>query len=501
MHFTFTTMVPRLVVKPGLVWLFLFVPALCYYMSTRLRSLGLFRSSTYGQVVPTSVVLVAGPMSSLSSSSYSSCPACREAIRGKHSLGLYLRPESSPPSSSPVGGAGAIIDDQFVATLRYPLRQVQEDFESIVATTWKEDEELGRGYLLLSTNGAGRGKIFRWETGGGPIAIGRTLHLKDAGCRSGLYRACNNHDDDDKTKTGSGGIAVDTSQEPSRLIVAEYGEGRIVRLEENGARTPLVIGLEEGGGATTNRLSEPFQLLFTPYGDLMILDRRNSSSASGDKIWILPRVADIPPLPSLAVSREAHAWTQVLNGKGLKVKDGSTKRIPLPKTFFEPKDGGRLGGMVLSLSGERLLVTTQQGSSVLVVSLPLLDDLDQADEEDDDDDKDGKEDDPSRKILSRQSTILLDYSEHATIAGAGAIETDEKGNLYLAIDDGVLVLSEDRLVLAKISIDSSVNSKAQIVDLTIGSDKFLYVSTESTLSRLRVDSGPLEIKKELLIKA
>jgi hypothetical protein len=46
---------------------------------------------------------------------------------------------------------------------------------------------------------------------------------------------------DNNSIVGSGGIIVDHWHEPPRLVVAEWGEGRIARLEENGARTPLVI--------------------------------------------------------------------------------------------------------------------------------------------------------------------------------------------------------------------------------------------------------------------
>ena len=130
-------------------------------------------------------------------------------------------------------------------SLRFPLYLVA-DFaaDSVVATTWMHDEDLGRGYLLISTKTA-RGKIYQWETGGGPIVIGRTLHLNDSGCRSNLYKKCISGTskaaeirDADDGKNGSGGIVVDTfsSDSSNRLIVAEYGEGRVVRLEKNGAR-------------------------------------------------------------------------------------------------------------------------------------------------------------------------------------------------------------------------------------------------------------------------
>ncbi|KAG7357641.1 hypothetical protein IV203_002329 [Nitzschia inconspicua] len=128
-------------------------------------------------------------------------------------------------------------------------------------------------------------EIHQRETGGGPIAIGRTLHLQDSGCRSNIYKNCTRLQSN--LHFGSGGIADDTttnnvesSSSPPLLLVAEYGEGRITRLEDNGARTPLVIQVaassntdNDGDSKRRRRLCEPFQLLVTPYKDLMILER------------------------------------------------------------------------------------------------------------------------------------------------------------------------------------------------------------------------------------
>jgi hypothetical protein len=67
--------------------------------------------------------------------------------------------------------------------------------------------------------------------------------MAESGCRSNLHKHCinNNVNTDDDTTTGSGGIIIDFLHEAQRLIVAKWGEGRITRLEENGARTPLII--------------------------------------------------------------------------------------------------------------------------------------------------------------------------------------------------------------------------------------------------------------------
>ena len=495
----------KTIFKPSTAWLALFFPALLYYIGTRLYSLGLFRSSTYGEILPHELILI--PQSNNNNNNNNNNnkdTLCSEflssAVNGKNKF-LYMKNSNKDCNK-----------------LRYPLYLVHDDFDngSIVSTTWMEDDELGRGYLLISTS-AGKGKVYQWETGGGPIAIGRTLHIKDSGCRSNIYKKCSDgvgvvndkdnsaiEDDYNKYHTGSGGIAVDTygSSDSSsrRLIVAEYGEGRVVRLEENGARTPLVI---DTGNPNNDRLRRPFQLLMTPYGDLMIIDDA-THHGNGFTLWRLQKASSVPALPSLSVSRKAHAWN-INNSTGL------------PHTFFQSNE---MGGMVLDTSGQRLYVTTldPDSSSVLVVSLPLLDAL----EDDEDDDEDDEEDDNegegdeigikegeepnnnmqeeervvARELLqSRQSTIVFNYTAHANTPGA--IEIDNSGNIYLAVENGILLVSKSQTVVAKIAFFTD----DKIVGLTLGSDRFLYIATESKLFRIRVPNSPLVIKTELLIKA
>jgi hypothetical protein len=288
---------------------------------------------------------------------------------------------------------------------------------------------------------------------------------------------------------GSGGIAVDATSNPEspRLLVAEYGEGRIIRLEDNGARTPVVIqlcgysGNEPQPSQEENRLAEPFRLLVTPYKDLMIMDNRTSLN-DGYQLWRMPKVISIPPLPSLAVSRKAHAWTR-MNDTG----------VPPPQLFFQSP---AMGGMVMDPSGQRMYVTTmdQESSSIMVVSLPLDDD-----DNDADDDEYGKEDGAAKKfsrdLLSRQSKIILDYTKYSS--SPGAIEIDHEGNIFLAVDRGILVVSRSTSFMALINF--SLGDK--IVDLTVGSDRFLYIATKTKLARIRIPGKPLDIKRETLLKA
>jgi hypothetical protein len=481
----------KTIFKPSTAWLALFFPALLYYIGTRLYSLGLFRSSTYGEILPHELILI--PQSNNNNKDILCSEFLSSAVNSKNKF-LYMKNSNKDCNK-----------------LRYPLYLVHDDFDngSIVSTTWMEDDELGRGYLLISTS-AGKGKIYQWETGGGPIAIGRTLHIKDSGCRSNIYKKCSDGvgvvndkangaiEDYNKYHTGSGGIAVDTygssDSSPRRLIVAEYGEGRVVRLEENGARTPLVI---DTGNPNNDRLRRPFQLLMTPYGDLMIIDDA-THHGNGFILWRLQKASSVPALPSLSVSRKAHAWN-INNSTGL------------PHTFFQ---SNKMGGMVLDTSGQRLYVTTldPDSSSILVVSLPLLDALEEDDDEEDDNEddeigiKEGEEPNNNmqeeervvaRELLQsrRQSTIVFNYTAHAN--NPGAVEIDNNGNIYLAVENGILLVSKSQNVVAKIAFFTD----GKIVGLTLGSDRFLYIATESKLFRIRVPNSPLEIKTELLIKA
>ena len=72
---------------------------------------------------------------------------------------------------------------------------------------------------------------------------------------------------------------------------------------------------------------------------------------------------------------------------------------------------------------------------------------------------------------------------------------DDKGNLYLIVDDGVLFVSSAASVVAKVSVPG-----ASFVDLTLGEDKFLYISTDVSLYRMRVRNGPVKIPTNLVLK-
>ncbi len=386
---------------PAMAWILIFVPAFLYYVSTRLYSWGLFRSSTVGDAIEFSI---GSHCSFLSQQVLSTAVDCTSTLQ----KGIMYRILQEP---------------------------------QMVATTWKHDEELGRGYLLLSTS-LQKGKVWQWETGGGPISIGKTLHLQDSGCRS-----------QPECHWGSGGLIVETWHEPPRLIISEWGEGRIVRLEPTtGARTPLII---RNYDKTDTPLRQPRQLLLTAFGDLIILDHSVQLNESS-RLWQLPQVPKIPPVLSLAESRQAHSWTST----------NYTANLILEQS--------RIGGVALvPKEWLKLYVTMTITSKVVLATLSQGDD----------------EEEP------RQSQILLDYSDYAS--QPGPVIVDNKGRLYLAVDQGILVVEAPNTVVGHLTMS---NITDPIVSMTLGEDRFLYVATAGALYRMKMRIGPMEFPTNLVVK-
>jgi hypothetical protein len=120
-----------------------------------------------------------------------------------------------------------------------------------------------------------------------------------------------------------------------------------------------------------------------------------------------------------------------------------------------------------------------------------LDD-DEEEEDDDDDDVQGIEY-VLKATIERQRAIHLDYTRYAGEPGPN--EVDEKGNMYLAVDNGILLVSSSGSILGKISIPD-----ISIVDMTMGEDRFLYVAIERKLFRLRLQNKPLKVPTDLILK-
>jgi len=467
-----------LTLSPSSVWLVVFVPALVYFISTRLQQAGFWLfsgSAALGDMVTSDVVTAAD-------TALTNCPVLASVFYMAASCASAVTTPTVATTESVLGVTAVSLP------LKHGLHAVQEKgLADIVASTWRHDDELGRGYLLLS-QAAAAGRIWRWEVGGGPIAIGRTLALDESGCRSEHFTPCQQLVG---SRTGSGGIAIDFHGnghiQQGSLVVAEWGEGRIVRLEENGARTPLLLEVpnvcattavtpsnstaqkasKESPG-TNRRLEQPTSLLYTPFGDLLVIDSFKDCNQAA--LLRLRNAVHVQPLASLPVSRQAHGWMAPQHDFDTDVLFADNVQ--------------QLGGMALTNAWTSVYVTAKkQDGDIVLMRIPLG-------TEDDYDEEDG-----SGKA-TREPELVMNLSKKLpSIKEPGSIAVDHHGRVFWAVEESLLVVDpvQDR-ILGTLSLPTEPTS------VTLGEDGFLYISTHDTLLRIRIREGPVKVPTNMVVR-
>lgn len=445
----------RHAIPPSMAWLTVFVPALAYYIGSRLQSTRLGGRSL-GKTVGT------------------------------------IRDEAKPPAI--LWGASADLS----------LVESSKGFQDICSSIWMHDEEeLGRGFLLLS-QAYGSGRIWRWEVGGGPIPIGRTLYMEPSGCRS--TRNCSSN-----SRLGSGGLTIDFMAHQGRhhpyntiheghLVVAEWGERRIIRVEENGVRTPLVLNVpslcpndtnettqqhsdnndgDSKNNARQRRIYQPTDLLYTPFGDLVFVDRDPTCQASG--LFMLDDAIQTEPLGTPMESRKAHSWSSLPN------HNTTTLRV-LHTTASSSNEIGSMGGVTLDKSWTGVYFTQQQSQDGPVQLLHKV----LPDDDDDDDEKEEEEGEEEEGAQPKSKPRLVYEFPNGT---PGPVTMNQNGNLFVGTTDKVVVFSSDNASpLLEIPVPSTPTS------LTLGQDRYLYITTYKELYRIRVRHGPLQVPTNLIRK-
>lgn len=422
-----------------------------------------------------------------------------------------------------------------------PTISSQPFLSHLLSSTWVHDAELGRGYLLLADAGRS-GRIWRWEVGGGPITIGRSLYMERSGCRSGLWvddaydsrcpenlfgrttavkqrkleaqSACSNSEGDIKTTSlppllGSASLAVEVTRNSERascgknIVISEWGERRIIRVEgETGARTPLVTLVPETSqsDAPMRRVYRPQHLTYTPFGDLIFSDSYESSRNHGrvGTVYRLREAVHVKPI-TVDQSRDAHGWTGTAGDSDI---DENKLEIVFQTSGWV--DGMTLGGS--DFSTLYISVVVPAGSDVTsfgdwtktIHKLTL-----NADDDDDEEDCTGSED----AIMPGETTILYSvssnecqnqdiiFSDPVSFLGS-KLTVDEKGTLYtVACPASVILLSkDDGRVVGNMSLNQlaqSTNTPTpntsfnEVTSINFGEDGYLYMSTPNTLMRIK----------------
>mmetsp|Transcript_38602 Transcript_38602/g.56832 ORF Transcript_38602/g.56832 Transcript_38602/m.56832 type:complete len:476 (+) Transcript_38602:120-1547(+) len=368
--------------------------------------------------------------------------------------------------------------------LVHPAEVVLQGFVSVSGPTWVHDEELGRGYLLFSDGGANR--IWRWEVGGGPITIGRTLHMEKSGCRSNAT-LCSQPTTSSSLQPpptiGSSGMSVaKVGPEPHLLVVCEQGEKRIVRIETDGARTPLVTHDNDG-----NRLHAPKSLAFTPFGDFVFTDPLPQDvvvgieNGDGGGVWKVHEAVHVPPIPA-SQSRAAHFQ-----------KANATLELLYSKLRYP-------SGVALSHDYNFVYVSDADPENLVIVKIPL----EEEEEEDSREEEDSHEEDsheeerecinddsstctpppPPKGLMDTTTSILFDATSLSASGRAGVmggLAIDEHGNIWAAGPGGVLIVSPTGDLLGCVPTGMEV-----VTDVAFGADGYLYLTTHTKLLRMKV---------------
>lgn len=336
------------------------------------------------------------------------------------------------------------------------LYRVADGFTGIVDMVWRHDSELGRGYVLLSES-SGTGRVWRWELGGGPISIGKSLHLDHSGCRSArcIERA------------GSGALGIQFARDAGdaregSLLVSEIGEGRIVRLEENGARTPLLIwhnNVQQGATCTKPASEYPHRMVMTATGDLIVIGEtqiETSIDEMGEPSYVaipalfqVSAIPRVPSLPSLEVSRQAHMW-ETLN---------HTTHV-----FWSNPSVSFLGGVAVTEAS--LFVSAIHYGLPAILEIKL----------------DGDDEGISAKRIH-------DLSSYGNVPG-GLVKTENA--IFTTVDSNLIKIeSGERTVILLPEPPTAV---------ILGDDKYIYVSSQTCLYRYLANTQPHKIPTHLIAR-
>mmetsp|Transcript_36467 Transcript_36467/g.43951 ORF Transcript_36467/g.43951 Transcript_36467/m.43951 type:complete len:532 (+) Transcript_36467:28-1623(+) len=492
--------------KRGYAWLFVFIPAFAYYVHRVYVTSRAAGSRNRYHPVAYYVQKEGGVSSSDgdSTNEKQTNNAVGKEINVDETLRKLLYLEKKPLESNP---NRLLFQTPMEAILRNNNNGGGNGlFSALMGPSWIHSPELGRGYLLVSDAHPDKNRMWRWEVGNGPITIGRTLHMAKSGCRS---NNCVRNEEvkgdindekkgEEATESGGGGSADimplgEEGVEPL-LVVCELGEKRVVRIEENGARTPLLTHFEG------KRMNGPRSLDISPFGDLIVTDPPLSTSTiiapgeGGGGVYVVREIYDVAATTS-AESRMKHSYP------------ANTTVELLYDGLYQPT------GIAMGKDLDVVYVSDGNAGNPIIVKVPF--DMDEDEDEDDDDDDDEEEENEHPKTKGKNNKpeaketiprkredlksipspedqcdalnshhIFYSALDHPTKIKFGGLVVDEYGNVWIAAGpSGVFIVSPSGVLLGTIPI---ITENDFATDVTIGQDGYLYITAHTQLLRLKV---------------
>jgi hypothetical protein len=132
-------------------------------------------------------------------------------------------------------------------------------------------------------------------------------------------------------------------------------------------------------------------------------------------------------------------------------------------------------------------------NTALLVHLSLVQDNF---DDDDDDEEDVKLDTSSVErmgLLGHTVKVEFNFTNFNIVDAPPAMVVDEMAHVFLAVPTGVLVIKQGRVL-------GTLPSPTPITSLTLGEDRYLYISTSTQLLRIRVRHGPPKIPTDRVKK-
>jgi hypothetical protein len=310
-----------------------------------------------------------------------------------------------------------------------------------------------------------------------------------------------NECDGSSMNLGSKGLAVQVTKDEERfdigaLLIAESGEKRIIRLENDGARTPIVLDVPSlcDDGKTFHRLEYPGQVIYTPFGDLLFTEQEKchkrevegSESSSFIKTGIY-RVKDVVNIPSIPFknSRDAHKWT-------LKemIEQHTEVAIDVPYSNL-----GDVSDVLIGKEMTSIYISARKpndnGCTHAIHKIEEDLDLDSTETKD-----------ISKLPIFFEMTKFYEMSNSCS-EGKTFLTIDDKGNLFATFPGGLVIIDKDGDHLATMKIQysdqSSLSTKIQATSLTIANDGYMYLTTESKLLRLKLKSKMLNHPTNMIV--
>ena len=319
--------------------------------------------------------------------------------------------------------------------LNSKVEVIGEGFQWCEGPLWVDDG--GSGYLLFSDTITNR--IWRWEEGSGMFPIGKTLFIRNSGCKSNLTWC------ETVKESGSNGLLLFKPQSED-FLVCEHGNRRIGIIFSNNTYIPLAShynGL---------RLNSPNDAIFSSKGDLYFTDppyglyNKETNEIIGKEVSFngvyMIHKDDIQ--------------------ESISTKSPTNNLILLDSTFTRPN------GIHFSPSFSKLYVSNSDKE------FPVWKVFDVK--------EDGRIE--NGRVFFDSKYLL---NKNSSLGNPDGFKVDSKGNLFASGPGGVLIISSSGVLLGRVLLNEKVSN------IAFGRDGYLYITATDKVMRMRVLSKPASL--------